>query len=233
MREGTQPWRRMGLLPAAVTVLAGCTAEPILMDPRAPPPRIVPPVTMPSIAPAPGLGRVVLHSTDGALRVSARADTAFVPPGRNLPATRTGELCVTPCVVDLPPGEYKLFMTSADDSYSRGDTDVLLVREGLTYYVRAPGRYEPRTWIPVVPSLVIVVGAALILSGAAMASSSASGSGDASSTGVVLMAVGGGIGITGGVLMYNVSRARIQNGATTSWWMPPQGQSAFERGEER
>ena len=84
---------------------------------------MLPRVDMPTTAPAAGNARVVLHTTDGPMRVEARADLDFVPPGSNAPPTRFGELCVTPCVVDLPPGKYKLYLTSADGGYARGDVD--------------------------------------------------------------------------------------------------------------
>src|SRR5262245_10972846 len=96
--------------------LVGCTNEPKILPPRAPPPRAAPPISVPSVPVPEGFGRVVLHGTDGPMRISVRADESFIPPGMSVPPTRSGELCVTPCVVDLPAGRYKLFLVSDDGS---------------------------------------------------------------------------------------------------------------------
>lgn len=160
----------------------------------------------------------MLHGTDGRLRVTARGDTAFVPPGTNVPPTRTGELCVTPCVADLPYGNYRLFMSSADGSYSQTDTDDLSVREGVTYHVRAPGKYEPPTWLPVLPTVVLAVATVAVLGGAALASKKDDK--DSQTTGFIMIGAGVGIGIGGGILYYDASRAKRQDGATTEWNEP-------------
>jgi len=165
-----------------------------------------------------GSGRVVLHGTDGPMRITARADTAFVPPGTQMQPTRTGELCTTPCAVDLPVGNYKLYMTSADGSYSHGDTDTIVVREGLTYYVRAPGKFEPPQWIHVLPTVIFAAGLTLALVGATMTTSEDE---TTQTTGMVLLGGGIAVSIGGGILAYDASRGTQQDGATTTWWVPP------------
>jgi hypothetical protein len=203
----------------AVICALGCAGAPKRLEPRAPPPKARPPVDVPRAPLAEGYGRVVLHSTDEQLKLTARGDTAFVPPGQHVAPTRSGELCVTPCVVDLPAGQYKLFMVSADGSYEHGDTDQLTVREGLNYYVRAPGRFEPPQWLHVIPSIIVIAGTLLVVTGVTIASSPTS---DQQTTGLALVGAGVGIGVAGGIMAYDQGRGSTQEGATTAWWEPLQ-----------
>ena len=198
--------------------LGACTNEPKILPPRTPPPRAAPPVAVPPMPPGAGYGRVVLHATDGPMRVTARADQAFVAPGMQVPSTRTGELCTTPCVVDLPQGVYKLYLVSTDGSVPGGDVDTLQVREGLTYYVRAPGRSEPRTWLPAVPFALTLVGAVALTGGLLLLSGEDQ---TAQTTGVLLLVGGGAAVVTGGIMYYDASRGTQQAGATTTWSEAP------------
>ncbi|HMR07708.1 MAG TPA: hypothetical protein PKA88_18120 [Polyangiaceae bacterium] len=216
MESRTALW--VGVLLAAGT--SACRGEPRALEPRTPPPRVAPNIQLPAAPIAPHHARVVLHSTDDALKITARADTAFVPPGHPVPPNRTGELCTTPCVTDLPIGRYKLFMSSADGSYDQSDTDTLEVREGLNYYLRAPGKFEEPTWIPVLPTVLTVLGVAAIAGGTALASDSE----DTRTTGLIIAGGGLALTITGGVLMYDAQRGAIQKGATTTWTEPMGGQ---------
>jgi hypothetical protein len=206
----------LGLGVLLTVSVSACRGEPRALEPRSPPPRIAPNVPIPAAPVAPHHARVVLHSTDESLQITARADTAFVPPGHPVPPSRTGELCTTPCVADLPIGRYKLFMTSADGSYDQSDTDTLEVREGLNYYLRAPGKFEEPTWIPVLPTVLTVLGVAAIAGGVALASNSE----DTRTTGILIAGGGAALTITGGILMYDAGRGAIQKGATTTWTQP-------------
>jgi hypothetical protein len=179
----------------------------------------MPSVQLPPTPPAEGNGRVVLETTDGPMRIIAETDPVFVPPGAKAPPpSRSGELCVTPCVADLPVGKYRLFM-SAEAGEQHGDTDDLLVGQGLTVYRRAPGKYTTPT-IPdrIGPAAVLVLGAVLLSVGLSMATLSAApnGNGDAV-PGLLLGGAGIGLGIGGGVWLYEASRAVRQQGATTTW----------------
>jgi len=202
----------------ALLALGSCTNEPKILPPRAPPPRSTPPVAVPPMPPGAGYGRVVLHVTDGPMHVTARADQAFVAPGMQVPSTRTGELCTTPCVVDLPMGIYKLYLVSADGSVPGGDVDTLQVREGVTYYVRAPGRSEPRTWLPAVPFALTVVGVVALTGGLFLLGGEDQA---AQTTGVLLLVGGGAAVVTGGIMYYDASRGTQQAGATTTWSEAP------------
>lgn len=216
---GTRPrWLDSVLVGLLLASVAGCTGEPRVLEPRSPPSHTAPSIPVPQTPLKPGYGRVVLDGTDAPLKITARADTAFVPPGSKVEPTRVGELCVTPCVVDLPVGSYKLYMTSADGS-NEGDTDVLRVKPGLTYYRRAPGKFDPPTWIPVLPTVLISVAALGVLTGALMASSRNT-SQQVAGYGVMVGSVA--FGGVGGVLYYNASRGARQEGASTTWTVPLQ-----------
>jgi hypothetical protein len=208
-------------LTAAMTlaVFAGaCTGQPKQLPPRTAPPRQHPPVALPPAPPPEGLSRVVLHTTDGPMKITGKADTEFVPPGSNVPATRSGDLCTTPCVVDLPAGNYRLYLASADGTYSRGDVDDIVVHPDATnYYVRAPGRYEPAQWLHVIPSVLIIAGSILVVGGLALTRSENDSD---QTTGLALMGGGFALTITGGILAYDESRGSVQEGKSTTWAIP-------------
>jgi hypothetical protein len=195
-------------------LLAACAGEPLRLPPRELPPRLMPRVTLPATPLAPRHGRVVLEATDGPMRVVAKYDPSFVPPGGVTEQGRSGELCVTPCVVDLPVGKYRLFLsaTEAVDAAS-GDTDDLVVSEGLQVYRRAPGRYETPTPIDHVgPAAVLIASVTAITVGSVLLAKE-----DTRAPGVGLViggVVGGALGSFWG---YNASRATQQDGATTAF----------------
>src|SRR4051812_27286244 len=98
-------------LTCAALVLAtslGCVGAPKLLPPRTPPAAVPPPVALPPMPPAANRGRVVLYTTDGPMRIIAEAPKQFATAAADQP--RSGELCVSPCVVDIPPGHYKLYL---------------------------------------------------------------------------------------------------------------------------
>lgn len=177
----------------------------------------MPPVQWPPYAPPGGYGRVVLHGTDGPMHIVAQADASFVPPGHSVPPTRTGDLCPsTPCVADLPVGRYKLYLSSADGAFKHGDTDELMVTEGVTYYVRAPGRYEPPEWLAPLPIVLLTGAVGLLVAGTVLAANE-HGSSDSRTAGYVMLGGGAAIGVWGSIELYESSRAKQQDGATTTW----------------
>jgi hypothetical protein len=185
----------------------------------------MPAVQLPPSPPPAGEGRIVLDTTDGPMHLSMASDPSFVPPNARAAPSRAGELCLTPCVADLPFGKYRLFMTGENGEH--GDTDDLIVGEGLTVYRRAPGKYTTPT-IPerVGPAILLGLGITLFTVGLVMASSSAassaaapqgSSSGESAVPGLLLGGAGVALSIGGGVWLYEASRAIRQRGATTSW----------------
>jgi hypothetical protein len=114
----------------------------------------------------------------------------------------------------LPQGKYKLFMTGVEREQNHGDTDELFVQPGVNYYVRAPGKFEPPEWVPVVPTILVILGTGLLAGGAVMVADHANSS---RVIGGSMMVTGLSIGIVGGVMSYNKNRGTMQQGASTVW----------------
>jgi hypothetical protein len=158
---------------------------------------------------------VIVDTTDGPMRVTAQYDPSFVPPGAPPIAGRTGELCTTPCVADLPLGRYRLFFLAAQGE-SRGDSDDLQVAPGVTFYRRAPGTYTaPSINNQIPPTAIIILGVALLVTGSLMSARK-----DPEAPGLVLLGAGFAATTAGGIWFYNASRAVQQQGATTTWTQP-------------
>ena len=200
---------------------AGCAAPPYVLDPRTPPAREMPAVALPSTPPAPGAARVVLDTLDGPMRVSVQSDTTFVPPGSSRPPSRVGDLCVTPCVADIPAGRYTLFLAPTAAN-ARGDTDDAIFGEGLNVYRRAPGKYEtPSLGGLVLPGIVMVAGWVLATFGMVLAIAANGPNADTNrAVGGIMLGTGVAAGIGGIIWMYESNRATQQDGATTAWRVP-------------
>lgn len=202
-----------------LALVSGCAGEPRRLAPAPPPQRAMPAVTLPTTPVAPNHGRVVLDTTAGPMRVAAKFDPTFIPPGGSTEKGASGELCVTPCVVDLPVGKYRLFFSAIDYSQSSlGDSDDLVVVEGLTVYRRAPGSYRtPSPVDQIGPAALLVLGSIAITAAAITAANR-----DEDATLPVGLAIGGGAAlIGGGVWGYDRSRATQRDGSTTTWQVQP------------
>lgn len=207
------------LLCALPLVVSACAGEPRVLPPRTPPARQLPALALPRTPVAADHGRVVLDTTDGPMRVVAEYDPSFAPPGAPPVTTRTGELCVTPCVADLPVGRYRLYLSSVSGD-GRGDTDDLVVGEGLSAYRRAPGKYTtPTITNGIAPGALLIASMLAIAFGGALLGQS---DGDGGSTPGGLVLVGAGVGglIGGGIWAYDASRAEQQEGSSTTWQVP-------------
>ena len=200
-------------------LIAGCAGEPRRLAPAEAPSRVMPSMVRLPDTPLPAhRGRVVLDTTNGPMRISAKFDPTFTPPGDSTDRGVTGELCTTPCVVDLPVGKYRLFFSPTEnDSSSLGDTDDLIVNEGVTVYRRAPGLYRtPSPTDQIGPVALLVAGTV-----AATAGSIAVKDDDSRAAGAGLL-IGGGVAlIGGGIWAYDRSRATQRDGATTVWQLTP------------
>jgi hypothetical protein len=206
--------RRVGV--AALTVSVGCVGAPKVLPPRTPPDAVPPPVSLPAAPPANDRARVVIFTTDGPMRVVAEAAPQFQARAAEQP--RSGELCVSPCVVDVPPGRYRLFLENVNlgaGGATGGDVDDLQLPPGLTYYLRAPGHFEHPTWIPWAPFLVGVTGIIVASIGLGLAAT-----GEHETPGLVVLGAGLGLAIGGSVYAYDAQRGSIQQGATTQWSVP-------------
>ncbi len=148
------------------------------------------------------------------MRVTAKFDPSFTPPGGSTERGVTGELCVTPCAVDLPVGKYRLFFSPMENSGSAlGDTDDLIVNEGITVYRRAPGLYRtPSPTDQIGPGALVVAGSTSATVGAIIAPNK-----DNSALAASLI-VGGAAALIGGALWgYDNGRATQRDGASTVW----------------
>ena len=202
-----------------LALLAGCAGEPKRLAAAEAPPRLMPRVALPNTPIPANRGRVVIDTTVGPMRVSAKFDPTFTPPGGSTEKGLSGELCVTPCVVDLPVGKYRLFFSAVDYSeQSLGDRDDLVVAEGLTVYRRAPGRYRtPSPVDQVGPAAVFVAGSLAFTLGTLSAERENS---DRTADAALLL-IGSAVMIGGGLWAYDRSRATQQDGASTVWLVQP------------
>ena len=181
----------------------------------------MPNVVLPRAPLATNRGRVVLDTVGSPMRVTAKFDPSFTPPGGATERGVSGELCVTPCVVDLPVGKYRLFFSPLENSNSAlGDSDDLIVDEGITVYRRAPGLYRtPSPTDGIGPIAVMLAGALAITAGALTHK-------DDATLGTGLL-IGGGVAIVGGGIWgYDKSRATQQDGATSVWQLSGPAPSA-------
>jgi hypothetical protein len=195
-------------------LVGACAGEPRVLPPRTPPPRVMPNVAMPASQVPVHHGRVVLDVVDGPMRVDAKYDPSFVPPGGAPETARSGELCTTPCVVDLPRGRYRLYLsaTAATDA-GTGDVDDLVLGDGTYVYRRAPGRYKtPSIYNQIAPGALIVLGLTGMVIGSALLSNE-----DTAVPGGLVLGAGVAATVGGGIWGYDATRAETQDGATTFW----------------
>jgi len=169
-----------------------------------------------------GYARIVLDAVDQPMRVAVRHDPTFVPPGGRPDTSKSGPLCVTPCVADLPAGRYRLYLSSlGDGDTGSGDTDDVEFGPGAYVYLRAPGRYQtPTPSAQVLPAVVMSLGVTTMLLGAVALGDAYSHSTNPAG-GYALMALGLGGTIGGGLWWYDRSRAIRQEGATSLWRIGP------------
>ena len=192
----------------------GCAAIQVLPA-RTAPERVRPQLSLPEVPPDPGRGRVVIATTDGPMDVTAR----YVEPfsGAATGGSTSGPLCRTPCTRDLPFGRYTLYLSGLESDKGRGDAVDLEVRQGLNFFLRAPGKYEtPESW-PSGSVMLVVGGSLLMVVGLAVVLSNAENS--ATLGGGVATMVGGGVLTLLGASQAQ-PRAIQQEGATTEWNEP-------------
>ena len=198
------------LFAVLASALAACSSV-VVLPPRHAPPQAMPAVAMPATPIPEGHGRVVLDTSDGPMDVVAQTTASFT----STVAPRSGFLCRTPCAVDLPLGSYTLYFSGLATDSARGDVAPLEVREGLNVLRRAPGKYQT----PDEPSLgaitLVVVGITALSTGIAVAAIS-----DEPVAGIAVATVGVGLG-AGGIALMPARRAEQQEGATTTWNVPP------------
>jgi hypothetical protein len=171
----------------------------------------MPAVAMPATPVLAGHGRVVIDTSDGPMDVVAQTTASFTS---NV-APRSGFLCRTPCVVDLPLGSYTLYFSGLAKESSRGDVARLEVSEGVNVLRRAPGKYQPPEEGETTAGLLLFTAGLTALSlGLVLAAVS-----DEHAPGIVLATVGAGATV-GGIALMPGKQAEQQEGATTAWNIP-------------
>ncbi len=205
--------------------MSGCTVDPIVLPARSAPPKVVPAVALPSDTPPPGKARFILGTTDGPMRVRLQPEYLGGSPPGSRSTSRPTDLCTTPCVVDLAPGRYKLFLSSPDGAFGSRDSDIVQLDEGLNHYVRAPSKDTAST-IPTAPTIVIVTSVAATLVGQSLLLSrpwfSEPTSKQERKDNIGLgLEIFGLIGVLTGSVVYSYekyeTRGVVQPGATTFW----------------
>jgi hypothetical protein len=197
----------------AVTSTA-CWRTHQLAAPAAPQ-RIVPEVLLGG-APAPGLGRVVLDVQDGPAVVervqgaSASGIAGSHVLSGSLEISR--RVCVTPCVLDLPPGPQELRFTSVNDG-ERTSTGFVNIDDRPSAYRHALGTQRSRAWRGLVGWPLLILGTLLDIG---LVSAMSSDDFEASGPNLVGAGVSVGLTVLGGWLVSG-SVIEQQPGTGVQW----------------
>lgn len=177
------------------------------------PARLLPAIDLSGV-PAPGLTRLVLDSPNGPTTVerlrggTMQGVAGTLMLGGSLQVATN--VCVTPCVVDMPPGNVELRFTAVNDS-NRTSTGFVNIDQQTTGYRHALGTQRNRAWRGFAGWPMLVIGA---LSATTSASDMAQGS-DRGGMGSTLV-IGGLLAALGGWLVYT-STIEDQAGTGVQW----------------
>jgi hypothetical protein len=144
--------------PCALLLLLGTSActSVIHLPPRQTPSAILPDVALPSSPPEEGMGRLIVDAVDGSMRL------AIIPSSATARLDANQKWCITPCVRDLPYGQYDLYF-AALSRRSHGDTTVVNLGRGTTVVRFAPGVHRPASEFQLFPDLLGAAGGLLLL----------------------------------------------------------------------
>lgn len=213
--RATEYRRRTVLIVAVVVASLSTSACYRHVRANAPPmpARLLPAIDLSGV-PAPGLTRLVLDSPDGPATVerlrggTMQGVAGTLMLGGSLQVATN--VCVTPCVVDMPPGNLELRFTAVNDS-TRTSTGFVNLDQQTTGYRHAVGTQRNRAWRGFAGWPLLVIGA---LSATASAQDMAQGS-DRSNMGSTLV-IGGLLAALGGWLVYT-STIEDQAGTGVQW----------------
>jgi hypothetical protein len=148
------------------------------------------------------------------MKISVQAAERFSVAPQVMPG---GYVCTTPCVAEMPQGQYKLYLSPiAGGVHMSGDADSLTVAGGTQVYLRAPGHFRHPTQADMVPPAAVLVLSSIALT-TGLIFAFQDGNPELQTVGVALSAgaVFGMIG--GGYWAYNTGRGEIRPGATTTF----------------
>lgn len=198
----------------------GCGVEQL--PAAAAPAQVIPlDLDVPTDAPAPGTGRVILDTDGEPARVVVITGAAMDTSGEHS-ATVVGvrPLCTTPCVVDLPYGSHPLVMHSLSDSSRQSETQIEVGARAKVFRHTLGERTDggaPRT----VGSSLMTLGILAVATGAIMwaAGSAETEGGSLASNGQLVTGLGA-AGVLLSVPFLIAGRPTERPGSTTQWTLP-------------
>lgn len=157
MTEHARPYVSSVLLCALYLVSASACATVKRLPTRSAPAPIVPNLQLPAAEPAAGMGRLIVDAEDGPMYVSAVSVGAT-------PATAKSQFtCLTPCVHDVPLGDYELYFAGLESDPTRYDKASVHVVPGTNVLRQASGKYEVANTFQPLPDLIAATGLVLTL----------------------------------------------------------------------
>ena len=163
-----------------------------------------------------GFKRVALDVKDGPSRIEIKLSQPQIlntPAGpMMIGASGWTELCISPCVVDLPAGAHQLSFRELDGD--RKDTDTIRLVHDASVYRRALGEYSDSPVLAGAGYFLFFPGVLTFLTGLGAL---VAGSHEA---GAIVTGVGGGLTLAGGLMWYFGIPSK-QDGATTHYPVNP------------
>jgi len=200
---------------ASASAMMGCGVEH-LPPPQAPARDAPAPELVPTHAPAPGTGRVVVDAN------GERAEVAMVSATDDPSMVAVTPLCTTPCVIELPYGPHPLLFHSTTDPARESEAEVEVGPRAKVLRHAMGERREPGT-ANTAGTAMIVLGAIAATTGVILLSAAAAGPDDGR---VAIAPLGQAFTIAGaasallGIPLLLSDRPTERPGATTEWSLP-------------
>ncbi|MBS2016925.1 MAG: hypothetical protein JST00_28825 [Deltaproteobacteria bacterium] len=206
--------------------VSGCGVEH-LPPPQAPSREAPQARDLPTSAPPPGTGRLVVDAN------GEQAEVAIVSPTQDPSVVAVTPLCTTPCVVDLPYGPHPLLFHSTTDPSRESETEVDI---GPRPKVLRHSLGERREGGPAhtTGTAMIVLGAIAATTGIILWSAAAAGpdEGRGAMAGVgQAISIGGAAAALLGIPLVLSDRPTERPGTTTEWPLPSHVDEPVERGQ--
>ncbi len=235
-------------LPVLLVFTAACA--PLRLDAPPPPRPEAPAFDEPSDPVPEGKSRVVFDVVDGPARVSRiepRKDAPLIA-FTSIETKKEGEvLCISPCVLDLEPGEHEIAFTSQADPSRTSEADVqvtdkpsgkpIVVRHALGKNTPASEKYRDGALRTVIGGSLFVAGGIATTLGFINNTAPGSGIPDHMSVGPAVLLGTGLVAMVSGLILGGVGISEMtsnrpveQSGSTTTWKLDD-GRSAANDGK--